>query len=69
MYMRLSSHGLVITAIARMHYDGVVETAAKGPGRDQGPAGTGEVGDAVDVRRLNGLGQGPRRQHGGQPPR
>jgi hypothetical protein len=67
--MTLFSDGIVITAIARMHYDGVVETAAKGPGGDQACAVTRETGDTVDLRGLNGLGAGHGRQDGGQPAR
>jgi hypothetical protein len=48
--------------------DGVMG-GAKGPGRDQGRPVAREAGDAVDARRLNGLGKGHRRQDDGQPPR
>jgi hypothetical protein len=37
-------------------------------GRDHRRTGAGEAGDAVDTRGLKGLGQGHRRQHGGEPP-
>jgi hypothetical protein len=40
--------------------DGVMG-GAKGPGRDQGRPVAREAGDAVDARRLNGLGKGHRR--------
>ena len=38
------------------------------PVGDQGRAATGEAGDAVDACGLNGLGEGPRGQDGGEPP-
>jgi hypothetical protein len=37
-------------------------------GRDQRRAVAGEARDAVDTRGLNGLGEGHRRQDGGEPP-
>ena len=47
--------------------DGVVRSATR-TGRDQRRAVADEAGDAVDARGLNGLGEGHRRQHGGEPP-
>jgi hypothetical protein len=66
--MRLSSDGKVITTIASAHCDGGAETTVIAPVGDQGRAATGEAGDAVDACGLNGLGEGPRRQAGGEPP-
>jgi hypothetical protein len=37
-------------------------------GGDQGRAVAREAGDAVDARRPDGLGEGHRRQDGGEPP-
>jgi hypothetical protein len=48
--------------------DGVIRSA-KRPGRDHRRSGADEARDAVDTRGLNGLGEGHRRQHGGQPAR
>jgi hypothetical protein len=42
---------------------------AKRPGRHQRRTSPREAGDAVDTGGLNGLGEGHRRQNGGQPPR
>ena len=52
--------------IARAPGDGVAETTAKRAGRDHGRAAAGEAGDAVNPRGLNGLGEGHRRQDGGE---
>jgi hypothetical protein len=41
---------------------------AKRAGRDQRRAVAGEAGDMVDTRGLNSLGEGHRRQDGGEPP-
>jgi hypothetical protein len=46
--------------------DGLVG-GAKRASRHQRGAGAGEAGDAVDARRLNGLGEGHRREDGGEP--
>ena len=40
----------------------------KRAGRDQGGAVAGEASDAVNPRGFNGLGEGHRRQDGGEPP-
>ena len=47
--------------------EGVVGRATRA-GRDQRRAVAGEARDAVDTRGLNGLGEGHRRQDGGEPP-
>jgi hypothetical protein len=47
--------------------DGMVGRATRA-GRDQRRPVAGEAGDAVDTRGLNRLGEGHRRQDGGQPP-
>jgi hypothetical protein len=63
-----SSDGKAITTIASAHCHGGPETPAIAPGRDHRRTVAGAAGDAMDVCRLNGLGQGHRRQDGGEPP-
>jgi hypothetical protein len=41
----------------------------KRAGGDEGGAVTGEARDAMHTRRLNGFGEGHRRQHRGEAPR
>jgi hypothetical protein len=50
------------------HIGDSVRGARQGGGRDPRPAVAGEAGDAVEARGLKGLGQGHRRQDGGEPP-
>jgi hypothetical protein len=45
--------------------DGVMRRAARAR-RDHRRAGPGEAGDTMDTRGLEGLGEGHRRQHGGE---
>jgi hypothetical protein len=51
-----------ISPVAEMVWWG----ALQGPGRDPRRAVAGKADDAVDTRRLNGLGEGHRRQDGGE---
>ena len=61
----LARHRYVAAADQPRIRDGMVGRA-KRAGRDQRRAVAGEAGDAVDTRGLNGLGEGHRRQDGGE---
>jgi hypothetical protein len=64
MYKSPSSDGKAITAIARAHGHRVTETSVTRPSGDHGGALTGEAGDPVDARGVEGFRQGHRRHHG-----
>jgi hypothetical protein len=48
---------------------GRVRRGATRPRGDRGGAGAGAAGDTLGARRLEGFGEAPRGQDGGQPPR
>jgi hypothetical protein len=62
----LTRHRHVAPANPLRIRDGVVRGATRA-GRDPRRAAAGEDGDAVDPRGLHGLGEGHRRQNGGEP--
>jgi hypothetical protein len=57
-----------VSAANQPHIRDDVMRGAKRTGGDQGRAVAGEAGDAVDTGSLKGLGEGHRRQNGGEPP-
>jgi hypothetical protein len=65
----MSSHDPTPTALHQACIRNGLVGGATRPRGHQGRARAGEAGDAMDARGLDGLGQGQRRQDGGEPPR